>query len=333
MISDRVKMYNHRYMDPSVDNFSLQRKVQFDIRFFFARRGSENMDKMRKTDFELTFDQRSETWFVKKVRDELTKNHRDREQIITGFMPENRDDPLCPVASFKKYIEHLNPENPYLWQKALESGNLKSDKNVWYSKHHIGRNTLGKFMGEVSLKCGLSKIYHNHSIRATGITVLTRMNYSNSQIMAISGHKSVQSLSIYQKTAQKEKLEMGNVLFQSVTKPEDQIIRPDTPQIESPPQLRALPPIPNQTATAPVTMNETGNNKENYGEIVPYIPNFEEDSVSDMDLLSAICGVDQNNKETSVATTTNSLVNNFPRAMFSNCGNVTIGTINFNINK
>ena len=323
-------MYNDSYMDPEGDNFSLQRKVQFDIRFFFARRGSENMDKMRKTDFQLTFDQKSETWFVKKIRDELTKNHRDREQIITGCMPENRDDPLCPVASFKKYIEHLNPENPYLWQKALEGGHLKSNKNVWYSKHHIGRNTLGKFMGEVSKHCKLSKVYHNHSIRATGITVLTRMNYTNSQIMAISGHKSVQSLSIYQKTAQKEKLEMGNVLFQSVRKPEDEILRPDTPKLAGIPAMKALPPIPNEMAATPISVPVE--DKENCGEIVPYEPNFDEDTVSDMDLLSAICGVENVNQNT-VATTTSSMVNNFPRAMFSNCGNVTIGTINFNINK
>ena len=61
------------------------------------------MDKIRKTDFELSFNQKKETWFVRKVCDELTKNYRDREQIISGIIPENRDDPLCPVASFKKY--------------------------------------------------------------------------------------------------------------------------------------------------------------------------------------------------------------------------------------
>ena len=207
-------------MDPGKDHWSLQRKVQFDIRFFFARRGSENMDKMRKNDFEVFFDQKSETWFVKKVRDELTKNHRDREQIVSGFMPENRDDPLCPVASFRKYQEHLSPKNDYMWQSPLEHGKLKSNPNVWYSRQHIGRNTLSKFMTEVSKNCELSQIYTNHSIRSTGVTVLTRMKFNDAQIMAVSGHKSVQSLSIYQKTARKEKLEMGNVLFQSVTKPE-----------------------------------------------------------------------------------------------------------------
>ena len=323
-------------MDPNENNFSLQRKVQFDIRFFFSRRGSENMHKMRKNNFQLTFDQRSESWFVKKIRDELTKNHRDHEQIITGFMPENRDDPLCPVASFKKYQDHLNPENPFLWQKALENGFLKNDKNIWYSQQHIGKNRLGKFMNEVSKKCNLSKIYTNHSIRATGITVLTRMNYTNSQIMSISGHKSIQSLAIYQKTAPKEKLEMGNILFQSVTKPEDEIMRPVLPQLQNIQQLKALPPVPTECAAVPLPIEDattTMENKENTTEIVPYEPNFNDDQVSDVDLLSAICGIEQNVNENTV-TTTNSVMNNsFPKAMFTNCGNVTIGTINFNFNK
>ena len=217
-------MYNHPYMDPDKSNFSLQRKVQFDIRFFFARRGSENMDKMRKNDFELSFDQKKETWFVRKIRDELMKNHRDREQIISGIMPENRDDPLCPVSSFKKYVEHLNPRNEYLWQKPLENGHLKNNENVWYSRQHLGCNTLSKFMSNVSEFCNLSRIYTNHSIRATGITVLTRLNYTTSQIMSVSGHKSVQSLAIYQKTAEKEKIDMGKVLYQSVTRPEEEIV-------------------------------------------------------------------------------------------------------------
>ena len=53
-------MYNNPYMDPQKDNYSLQRKVQFDIRFFFTRHGSENMHKMRKGDFKVFFDKKSE---------------------------------------------------------------------------------------------------------------------------------------------------------------------------------------------------------------------------------------------------------------------------------
>ena len=185
---------------------------------------------------------KSEIWFVKKVKDELTKNHKNPEQIITGYMPENKDDKLCPVCSFHMYIEHLDPDNEYLWQTPLRKFN--ASKKVWYSKQHMGKNTLCSFMKDLSKECNLSQIYHNHSIRSTGITVLTRQEFSSSEIMSVSGHKSVQSLSIYQKTAAKQKLEMGNVLFQSVTKPEDQITRPKHKELPSPQQRNKIMPPP-----------------------------------------------------------------------------------------
>ena len=63
-------------MDPDRDRYSLQRKVQFDIRFFFCRHGAENMEKMQKDDFKLEFNIESEAWYLRKAKNELTKNHR-----------------------------------------------------------------------------------------------------------------------------------------------------------------------------------------------------------------------------------------------------------------
>ena len=153
--------------------------------------------------------------------------------------------------------------------------------------------------------------------------------------MSVSGHKSVQSLSIYQKTAQKDKIEMGKVLFQSVTKPEDQIQRPDLLEIAAASPLKALPPAPIETASKLTTPQELPHlpqiaSKDN--EIIQFEPNFDEDAVSDVDLLSALCAV-ENNHQNTVATTSTNILYSFPQAMFSNCGNITIGTINFNINR
>ena len=36
----------------------------------------------------------------------------------------------------------------------------------------------------------MSTKYTNHSIRATGATLLSRANYNNAQIMSVTGHKS-----------------------------------------------------------------------------------------------------------------------------------------------
>ena len=77
-------------------------------------------------------------------------------------------------------------------------------------------------MNKISKECGLSMHYHNHSIGVTGIMVLTWQQLSKSEIMSVTGHKSVQSLEFYQCT--EKKMEMGNALFQSFTRKEDDIV-------------------------------------------------------------------------------------------------------------
>ena len=72
-------------------------------------------------------------------------------------------------------------------------------------------------------KCKLSKIYTNHSIRVTGVTVLRRMQFASSEIMAITGHKSEHSLTRYAHTQDRKKIEMGNVMHQSMIYPEEEI--------------------------------------------------------------------------------------------------------------
>ena len=104
---------------------------------------------MKKNDFKLKYNTEQEEWMVIKVKDELTKNHRNIEQIVSGVMPENKTDPMCPVQSFKTYIDHLNPENEYMWQRPLQVINPEKP-DVWYSKQHLGKNPLSTFMSDMS---------------------------------------------------------------------------------------------------------------------------------------------------------------------------------------
>ena len=69
--------------------------------------------------------------------------------------------------------------------------------------------------------------------------------------MSVSGHKSVQSLAIYQKTKEKEKIKMGKALFQSMTRNEDKIdINKNIKEIQAPRPVRlALPPAAPPQAT------------------------------------------------------------------------------------
>ena len=56
-----MKMYTHAYLDPDLDAHSLQWKVQFDIQFFFSRRGCEHMETIKVDNFTLQFDTKTES--------------------------------------------------------------------------------------------------------------------------------------------------------------------------------------------------------------------------------------------------------------------------------
>ena len=99
-------------MDPKNGPRTLQAKVMFDIRFYFARRGSESLKNMTTHTFKAVFDDMNDIIYIKKIEDELQKNHKECDgEIITGYMPEMKDNPLCPVESFREYMSHLNSVN------------------------------------------------------------------------------------------------------------------------------------------------------------------------------------------------------------------------------
>ena len=102
-------------------------------------------------------------------------------------------------------------------------------------------------------------------------------------------------------------------------------------EIEPPPKkertplqhLQPLMAVQSEQAVTPAVIEKPNVSQE----LVPFEPHFEDD-ISDLDLLSALCGIQENVNNT-VSTITN-VINTMPRAMFANCQ---IGSINFTINK
>ena len=68
---------------------------------------------------------------------------------------------------------------------------------IWYDNIPVGHNTLGEKMKVISIQSKLSKVYTNHCIRATCISILDEAGISDRHICGISGHKSVESLKSY----------------------------------------------------------------------------------------------------------------------------------------
>ena len=360
-----VTIYNSKYLQPDAGALELQNKVQFDIRFYMMRRGSENIDKMTKNTFKLEYDTEIGMAYVRKVQDEVTKNHQETDsEIITGFMPQILDattgvpHKLCPVRSFENYLCHLNPEQISLWQVPLKKVDT-NNPDVWYSKLKQGHCTLDKFMKTLSENLSLSQYYTNHCIRVTGVTNLTRTQFSAKQIMSISGHKSLESLAIYQKVANDEKMMMGMSLTYSLLHPHNiQRVVPKTPNAAIAPTniLPALPsvPVPLQTAAVatvssvdtskiaitPDEQKKSENASDLSSALLPTGPDSDfnlseiltefEQMNDDNDLL--IQATQQAECNNMLQTSSTSLIRRNPPQMpsFSNCK---IGNININIYK
>ena len=117
-------------------------------------------------------------------------------------------------------MSKLHPENNKLWQRHRAS--FFSMDDTWYCNEPAGEKKLTVFMSELSKSAALSQIYTNHSIRATGATIVSNNMYGPAPIMAVTGHKSVQSLTVYQRVDNEEKIRMGQTLSESLMKKSNQ---------------------------------------------------------------------------------------------------------------
>ena len=206
---DRQKLYRSIYLCPNTPS-GLANKVQFDIRLYFCRRANENMASMTKQTFAVKTDKQTNRKFVYKAQDELTKNHRGGDETFqAGVMGETDDPVYCPVKTFEKYLGLLNPECERLWQYPNVA--FSEQDTCWFTKKPIGPTPLRYFMQRLSKQCGLSMVYSNHSIRATGTTILAaNSSFSPVDIVAVTGHKSISSLSSYQETSTAVKMSMAS---------------------------------------------------------------------------------------------------------------------------
>jgi hypothetical protein len=135
--------------------------------------------------------------YIGTTYNEKEKNHpglKRNEQERCGRIYAQPDELMCPVKLFKLYLSKLHPDCEFLWQvpnkKFLRDGK-------WYHNNAHGVNTLGQMFKQITTSAKCSSGFTNHSLRATSITAMKRASYWESDIMAISGHKSKESLKHY----------------------------------------------------------------------------------------------------------------------------------------
>ncbi|KAK3729205.1 hypothetical protein QZH41_002770 [Actinostola sp. cb2023] len=170
-----------------VDPKTLQNKVFFEIMLFYCRRGRQNLRELKVTDFSFSCDDKGSR-YVCKTGDELTKNRREDDDGFEGGLMYEKPGPNCPVASLELYIKHLNPRNQFLFQRPKKDAKIGIDE-ICYDNMVVGERMLGEKMKTISREAKLSKIYTNHSIRATSVTILDSSGFEARHIMACTSSK------------------------------------------------------------------------------------------------------------------------------------------------
>jgi hypothetical protein len=118
-------------------------------------------------------------------------------------MYARRDDPLCPVWSFKLYLGKRHPDIIDLWQRPKDYFDYNDD--AWYCKSPVGKNKLAQMMQKLSIKAKLSQRYANHSVRATPISAMNNAGVEARHNMRASGHRSKSSIRSYSKRLSEDK--------------------------------------------------------------------------------------------------------------------------------
>ena len=111
--------------------------------------------------------------------------------IISVFLGNSFD----PVNVFELYKKKRNPANNFMWQRPKRLVHYTDE--IWYERMRVGHDPLERFMRFLSENAKLSKIYTNHSIRATVITNLSNSGYEARHIIAVTGHKSESTVKQY----------------------------------------------------------------------------------------------------------------------------------------
>ena len=132
-----------------------------------------------------------------------------------------------------KNISHLHPNCSRLFQRAKDS--FVREEMCWYQNRPIGKNSIAKSMQTACKICKITTHYTNHCLRVSSVNIL-KGNFSDKDIMAISGHKSVSSLKFYERTTEQEKENISDYFSKVLINKSNDIAEIEKKQERSPKQ-------------------------------------------------------------------------------------------------
>ena len=190
---DLCRLKGSSVMSPSTPQ-GLLNNVWFHITLYFCREGQRNL---KKSSFLLDENKKR---YATMAHDKASKNYQGGlsdntvsfEKLGRMYQTEHPNDGY----NARLYLEKLNPECSAFFQYPKRSWK-RPQEGVWFKNRRLGVNKLRDIMKILGKAANLSKMYTNHSVRATAITLWSDAGLSNRHIMSLSGHRNENSLRSY----------------------------------------------------------------------------------------------------------------------------------------
>ena len=154
----------------------LQQAVCFAIAFNTGCRGREIYRQLKSDCLVFSEDDQGQVYFTIE-QSVVEKNHNggpcpDQQWTNSTRIYDCELGQHRLVDIMKLYISKLNGNCQWLFQQCRFRVSPTDD--TWFKNEPLGVNTLGQLMKTISQAAGLSKLYTNHCVRATTITVLLK---------------------------------------------------------------------------------------------------------------------------------------------------------------
>lgn len=186
--------------------FSLQFTIWFYFTMLMGLRGRDEHRSIRFGDVQLKIQPDGSEYIELNERASKTRDgsvsYDSRATIQKIFCScDSGDASKCVIEVWKKFVSHrpvdfCGSDDPLYLQYKMDDHIKKSNTPVWFKQQPLGANSLGKFLPKACVMAGLEP-RGNHGVRATTVQRLRKAGLPDDQIIQITGHKSVRTLSVY----------------------------------------------------------------------------------------------------------------------------------------
>ena len=117
-----------------------------------------------------------------------------------------------PVAAYKLYAKKRSTgmnDSDAPFYLAVNNCTKQESSKLWFKTSAVGQRKLNTLTRKMAVKAGLGANVKNHSGRKTIIHSLTNNNIPATDIIQLSGHKNLQSVTNYSVVPEKQQIKMS----------------------------------------------------------------------------------------------------------------------------